>query len=316
MKILTFNHHESYICSLAETGHQFDVVVRYKKLDLAWSPHQRRSPPNVRTVIFDQSIKSALNRNEYDVVICHTVKNLIWLFGYQKPTYIFIAHIPLFFYSPGLLFKSIGKKAIFKIFKWTHRVHFFAVSEFKRKMWHEKGTVARLAPQVFLPITPETGYQQVIVVVNQLKERRKELGYDYIEPLLTQFPIQVIGDNPGVPGSIKPANFAEFQTLFRAARIYLYTIRYPFGDGYNTAMLEAMSMGMAVVTLANPSSPICHQVNGLVANDIEELKQHLSYLLLNPGDVDRLGAAAKQTVAEQFSQELFLQGWQDLLSRI
>ncbi len=236
------------------------------------------------------------------------------MFFYRKTKYIFIAHIPLFFYTTNLCLKSIFKKIFFVLFRWTHRTAFVAVSEFKRKKWCEPGTVIVLTPEAFPPLEANCGHNQIIVICNDLLNRKQELGFEMIEELAKEgFPIEIIGKNPGVNYAVKPKNFADFQEYVRRARIYLYTIRQPFGDGYNTAMLEVMNMGMAIVTVENPSSPIVHGVNGLIGKDVHELKSHLSYLLKNPEDADRLGQNARKTIAEKFSKKQFLDSWQKTL---
>jgi glycosyltransferase involved in cell wall biosynthesis len=95
----------------------------------------------------------------------------------------------------------------------------------------------------------------------------------------------------------------------------LFTTRFPHNDGYNLAMLEAMLMGMAIVTVDNPSSPIIHNYNGLIGKNAEEIIGHLRSLLANPQLVDELGRNAQKTVNEQFSEELFVKKWNQLLYR-
>lgn len=317
MKILTFNHHESYLCSLAGTQHKFDVVTKYKRLNLSWNKASRDVPPNFRLVEFDQEIVQNLKNGVYDVVICHTIKNLLWLFPFRRTKYIFIGHIPLFFYSIPLATKAFFKKLLFLLFSWTHHVHFVAVSEFKRHHWGQKGSVIVLTPEEFPSLKQKEGYQKILVVCNALLNRKLELGFDMIEKIIDDgFPLTIVGNNPGAPNTFKPKDFAEFQEFITRFRIYLYTIQQPYGDGYNTAMLEVMNMGMAIVTIQNPSSPIKHNVNGLVGSNVQELIHHLNFLLNSPDEVDRLGKAAKQTIQDHFSKQRFLDGWNNVFKSL
>lgn len=311
-KILTFNHHESFLSTLAETGWDFDVVVRYGELDLSWSRSSRPVPDNFNLVEFDSSVRRKLDEGIYDVVICHTLKNLLWLWRWRGPRYIFVAHIPLFRYTLQMRFKSMVKLAIYRIFSLTHRANFLAVSEFKRASWRTQGSVAVLAPQLVGELADGKGYDNVTVVCNELMQRQDELGSDDLLDIAKSIPVRIIGRNPGVEGAIQPKDYAEFRELFRSGRIYLYTIRQPFGDGYNTAMLEAMQMGMAVVTVDNPSSPIINGENGLVGRNKHELLELCKRLLANPQEVDRLGQAARETVEKKFSRQKFISTWQNL----
>jgi glycosyltransferase involved in cell wall biosynthesis len=204
------------------------------------------------------------------------------------------------------------KLAIYRIFNLTHRANFLAVSEFKRASWRTQGSVAVLAPQLVGELADGKGYDNVTVVCNELMQRQDELGADDLLDIAKSIPIRIIGRNPGVDGAIQPKDYAEFRELFRSGRIYLYTIRQPFGDGYNTAMLEAMQMGMAVVTVDNPSSPIINGENGLVGRNKHELLELCKRLLANPQEVDRLGQAARETVEKKFSRQKFISTWQNL----
>jgi glycosyltransferase involved in cell wall biosynthesis len=87
----------------------------------------------------------------------------------------------------------------------------------------------------------------------------------------------------------------------------------PWGDGYNTAMLEAMRMGMAVVTVENPSSPIIHGVNGLVGKTEEELLEHIYRLRTDHELVKKLGQAAIQTIERDFSEANFISVWRSII---
>lgn len=313
MRILTFNHHESYLCSLSAVGHDFDVVTRRDALDLSWNARARTVPANFRLVELNDEIKKRLSDGTYDVVICHTVKNLLWMWRYRRPRYIFIAHIPLFKNTPIAWLKSLGKKTLWRLFKATHRASFFAVSHFKRDAWNEPGDVAVLTPEAFPPLKPLTGPSEIAIVCNDLGSRGEELGLAMLERLAQDFPVRAIGRNPGVAFNIQPADFADFQNIVTGFHIYLYTIKMPWGDGYNTAMLEAMRMGMAIVTVENPTSPIVHEVNGLVGKDESELRAHLTRLRSDPALIERLGAAARQTIETRFNREQFLGTWRRLI---
>ena len=71
-------------------------------------------------------------------------------------------------------------------------------------------------------------------------------------------------------------------------------------------------MGMAVVTVDNPSSPIINGENGLVGRNKYELLELCKRLLANPQEVDRLGQAARETVEKKFSRQKFISTWQNL----
>jgi hypothetical protein len=235
------------------------------------------------------------------------------MWRYRKPRYVFIAHIPLFRNTLLSALKSLAKKTVWRAFKATHRASFFAVSHFKRDAWNEPGDVAVLTPEAFPPLKQLAGPSPIAIVCNDLATRGEELGLAMIERLAKDFPLHTIGRNPGIEFNIQPRDFADFQDVVTGFHIYLYTIKMPWGDGYNTAMLEAMRMGMAIVTVENPTSPIVHGVNGLVGKDEAELHRHLVELRGNPALIKHLGQEAQKTIQEKFNREQFLTTWERLI---
>lgn len=313
MRILTFNHHESFIASLAQTGHEWFVVTNYKGLDLRWSESGAPLPNNIHLRDWSE-VEPQLKAGYFDKVVCHTVKNLFWLWRFRFVRIVFIAHIPLFTHTLVLRCKSLFKKLAWRWAKRWFKASFVAVSEFKRKSWNEAGEVIVLTPRILSPIDYSFAKARATVVCNQLANRADELGLELIMKLVEKdLPIVVIGNNPGIAFSVKPSSREDFEKLFRGNYVYLYTIRQPYGDGYNTAMLEAMAMGMAIVTVANPSSPIQHNVNGLVANSAEELATNLETLFDDRELARRLGREAMATIERDFSQEKFVESWNNVL---
>ena len=125
--------------------------------------------------------------------------------------------------------------------------------------------------------------------------------------------MDILGRNPEVKNSYSFKSYEDFQKALSTYSIYIYPIERPYGDGYNLGLIEAMSMGMAVITVSNPLSPIIHQQNGLIAKDLSELKKHFHYLLSNPTILSQMGQEAKETVSERFGQNLFLQKWNTIM---
>ncbi len=289
------------------------MVTKRGTLDLAWNKRSRPVPENLRLITFDSQIKHKIRTGQYDVVICHTIKNLLWMWFYFKPRYVFVAHIPLFKDSSWNKIKSFLKKLIWRLFKTTHRADFFAVSEFKRASWNEPGQVAVLAPDAFPPLNVCDRKDEVLIICNNLAERGDELGLDMIIRLQKDIAIRTIGNNPGIEFNIKPKDFHDFQKLVTGFHIYLYTIKMPWGDGYNTSMLEAMRMGMAIVSVENPSSPIVNGINGLIGRDEQEILSHINFLKDNPVEIKRLGQAAQETIENHFSEAKFITAWRHVL---
>lgn len=313
LKILTFNHHESYIALLAEAGHDLHVVTKKGSLDLSWGNDRIPCPSNVKCIEWTEQLQKDIEQGQFAVIIIHTIKNLFWVWKVTKTPIIFIAHIPLFKNSFLKNFKSFFKRTLLKIFMLTHRCHFVCVSPWKSSTWGIAGSIIEPSFNSFPSLSSEganpDGFK-IALVCNHIKQRQEELGWTTVKQVLAEFPLVIIGNNPDVAEAVRMKDFASFQNYLQRFSVYFYPIQIPFGDGYNLALLEAMSMGMVPVTLFNPSSPVVHMENGLVAHNFDELRQHFHYLKDHPEELRRMGRAAKTSVENRFSKKLFLEKWQ------
>jgi len=84
-----------------------------------------------------------------------------------------------------------------------------------------------------------------------------------------------------------------------------------YAEGMPLALLEAMSWGLAVIATPVGGVPqlVTHEVNGLLVapGDIDGVAAAIDRLLSDPALRDRLGAAARATIAAHFSLEAALE---------
>lgn len=82
------------------------------------------------------------------------------------------------------------------------------------------------------------------------------------------------------------------------------------GTGQQIKVVEAMAHGVPVVALraAAERSPLRHEVNGLVAENAEEFIEHTVRLWNDSALRRRLGNAARETVAIEFSRDRMTEG--------
>lgn len=85
-----------------------------------------------------------------------------------------------------------------------------------------------------------------------------------------------------------------------------------------TALLEAMAVGMPVVTIPGygNTDAITHGHNGLVADNPTDFVQYIEYLHNNPEFAETLGEQARQTVEGRYSRAEFATRWTLLLQSI
>jgi glycosyltransferase involved in cell wall biosynthesis len=88
-------------------------------------------------------------------------------------------------------------------------------------------------------------------------------------------------------------------------------------EGTPLSLIEAMSLGLVPICLETRSGiaeVISHMTNGIVIRDREQsFSDAVSYLTRNPAAWSRLSAAARQTIAERYSEEHCFARWKELL---
>ncbi|MEC7786273.1 MAG: hypothetical protein VX579_04920, partial [Nitrospinota bacterium] len=256
IKILTFNWHEPYLCLLSRLKHDFLVV----EPEIA-SGHLRRWDKNMRpipdnfTLISMAKAHKKLEEGAIDCIIAHNVKDLITVQKYSLPKIIVFhncltTEIKL---SKDKINRTEYLKKIEPLLDGTTKVF---ISDLKKTDWKMEGNI--ILPG--LDILEYGGYtgndKNILRVGNLLKERDLMMGYSLGEKIAENHSLVTIGMNPDIPGSRKSKCFEDLLVKFRTNRVYLNTTMEGYEDGYNMAMLEAMSIGMPVVTSHNNTSPI------------------------------------------------------------
>jgi glycosyltransferase involved in cell wall biosynthesis len=81
-------------------------------------------------------------------------------------------------------------------------------------------------------------------------------------------------------------------------------------------MLEAMACGCAVVSTATCEIPniIENGVNGFCTNDEGELRTLTEKLIADPMFAKSIGEKGRQTVIEKFSEERFINEWNNIFN--
>jgi hypothetical protein len=122
------------------------------------------------------------------------------------------------------------------------------------------------------------------------------------------------------PGRIRfMGQTADPQAALQASRIFFYPLQPEHYGTAENALIEAMSLGLVPVVLANPAecAIVEHGVTGLVARSVGECAGILDRLLDSPGEIARIGASAAKAAREKFTPErsahAFIALWQSLL---
>jgi hypothetical protein len=308
LRVLTFNSHQPYIHLLA-SAMPWEIGVVTPRLPSgklqSWDERIRPLSPNLR--LFD-SLNSALDAPRWDWVLTHNINDLLDCRDLRLPK-VFLVHGTLsgrilqdhssidrdaYIDKLRLLLDSAGCKIIY-------------ISDLKRKDWGLPGGVIRSA------VDASRG---VLQVCNHIRERSPMLGWQVHLEACTGLPAMVMGVNRGLQGSRLSNCWEDLKEQYRSYRVYLNTAIYPYEDGYNLAMLEAMATGMPVATIQNPTSPIEEGVNGVVGRNGSELRERVIWLLDSPAEAARLGIAARASLERQFPMADFRSDWGKMASSL
>ncbi|MFQ5717574.1 MAG: glycosyltransferase, partial [Nitrospinales bacterium] len=273
----------------------------------------RPVPKNVK-LVSERQAREELGQGIVSLVVAHNVRDIQFVEDYQIPK-IMVFHNRLST-ELGLADTPIDREDYLqKIRNLTRDVATLYISESKRRDWGGTGRV--ILPGI--DISEYGGYTgenaEVLRVGNHFKERDLMLGYTVSQQILNGLPCSTLGINPTLAGSRLSTGFEDLKDHFRRYRLYLNTTAEGYEDGYNLAMLEAMAVGMPVVSTYNGSSPIVNGVNGFISRDIHYLRECVAMLLDNPDKAREIGEKARQTVARQFALEAFLKKWENAIQQ-
>jgi glycosyltransferase involved in cell wall biosynthesis len=310
LSILTFNWHEPYIHMLAQTGHSFDVVEPSAsgRFPQRWDLSVRPIPQNARIVAWE-SARDGLRANVYNLAVCHNFFDLALLCDFQTPA-VLLFHNRL----TGEL--ALGGDTVSRDVYLSHvsplarrAVKRLFVSSAKKEDWGFDGDVIPHGVDVSR-FGPYAGnISRALRIGNRVKERAVMLGFDLQERIVEGKGDTLVGFNPSLAQSVRPACFGMFKSIVAAHRLYLNTTVSPYEDAYNLSMLEAMASGVPVISAAHPQSFIVNGVNGFISGDVDELRKRADDLFCDHALARSIGEEGRATVAELFPMSLFVSRW-------
>ena len=309
-RILTFNFHEPYLCMLAETGLPMDVGVYERGPHARAWHHQFRNAPPKLTFVRENAWRRQLESGRYDVVIAHNESNALDVAG-GEASRILICHNRRTFLKTTIPESNPEGQMAFRLLldELPHLFEFVFISESKRD---DYGIPGRVIPPGF-DVEAWGGYRgdtpRIIRVGNTMRQRDRMFDVDFQEACCAGLANRVVGVNPLIPESEPSGSFEDLLGLYRSHRCMLHVSREAYEDGYNLAMLEAMACGMPVAALANPTSPITHEVDGFTSYDAGALHGCLARLLEDRAYARAIGERGRETVAKTFPLAAFTERW-------
>jgi hypothetical protein len=317
LRVLTFNSHQPYVYLLATAlPWTFGVITPCQTSGAIkeWNPKLRPLPSNVQLYL---SVQEALQDGSWDWVLTHNVNDLLDVREIKAPK-AFLVHGTLSgrilqdrsAIDPSLYVKNL------QVFLAASNCQIVYISELKRKDWGMPGDVIRPG----MDIREYGGYQGnirgILQVCNHLKERGAITGWKTHQEVCRDHPHLVLGNNKTLPLSRVSNSWDDLKEQLRSYRVYLYTPVYPYEDGYNLALLEAMATGMPIASLHHATSPIRDGLEGVTAPTAAELREKIVRLLDNPVEAADMGVQARLRVKQEFPLSEFQRGWQSFAAQL
>ncbi|GMU93003.1 MAG: hypothetical protein AMXMBFR4_20610 [Candidatus Hydrogenedentota bacterium] len=313
-RVLTFNFHEPYICLMAKTGLPLTVGL-YERPPFAreWQTKFRPVPKNV-TLVPESVWRRDLNAGGFDVVVAHNEMNAANVLGCPVPGILVCHNRRSFLETTVAGDPAQGRDAYRRLLsRLRERFEFVFISESKRDDYGIPGAV--VLPGI--DVDEYGGYSgdiaKVLRVGNAMRSRNRMFDVDFQERVCDGVPNRIVGEDTLMPDARPSASFDDLLENYRRLRCLLHVTREEYEDGYNLAMLEAMAVGMPVVSLTNRTSPLTNGVDGFLSGRSEELRQHIQTLLDDRDLAIEIGARGRDTVARKFPLTRFVEKWNEIL---
>jgi hypothetical protein len=303
-RILVFNCHEAWVYQLALLGQPMDIVVGLSgRHTRGWDARIRPVPPDANLI----DLQSALwSKSSYCCVIAHNLTDLLDAKELNCPKLLMI-HLTL----DGIVVEQNSKtdpnafrQAASRYIR-SAAVHPVAVSMLKGRSWGFTEDIVPLSADPAAYPQFQGGEPRGVRVSNFITRRARTLLWDFHLRAFEGLPIEIIGINPELPESSPSPDWDTLKSTLGQHRFFIHTADPHLEDGYNMATLEAMAAGLPVLGNRHPTSPVIHGVSGFLSDDPAELRRYAVRLLDSPALAIEMGRAARQTIQDQFSPDLF-----------
>jgi len=190
------------------------------------------------------------------------------------------------------------------------------VTHFNQLMWDNHGLLTRVIEHgVTCKDIPYSGHlNKGIVVINNLPERGRLLGFDIFKEISKHIPLDLAGmgtEEYGIGEVLHP----DLPAFISQYRFFFNPIRY---TSLGLAVCEAMMQGMPVVGLATTEMAVTIQngYSGFIDTNISGLIEKMQYLMENHDAAKEMGSNAKETAINKFNISRFNAAWEDLFHHV
>jgi glycosyltransferase involved in cell wall biosynthesis len=192
------------------------------------------------------------------------------------------------------------------------------VTYYNRLMW-DNGRTPTMVIEHSAAIDPSASYrgqlERGITVANGIQKRPRIAGYDLFLQAREQVPLDIAGMQTEEFGGLGDIPYRHLHRRVAEYRFLFSPMRY---TSLPLAVIEGMTIGMPIVALATTELPtvIENGKSGYLSCDIEELIEHMRYLLTHPAEAKRMGENARKVARERFGIDRFIRDWNGAFARV
>ncbi len=301
LRIFTWHVHGSYLFYLAQGNYDLYIPVNEKKSN-GYTGRGTTFPfgPNVVEVPVEN-----VREMEFDLILFQEDENYLFhqyeiLNDKQRSLpRIYLEHDPPWQHPTNELHVVNDERVLL--------VH---VTHFNKLMWNNRNLKVTVIEHGVMPSVHKYigDIQRGVVVINNLPQRGRLLGFDIFEEIKKEIPIDLIGmgtEEYGI-GEVLHPELPEFISHYR---FFFNPIRY---TSLGLAVCEAMMLGVPVVGLATTEIPtiIENGVSGFIHTNVDYLKAKMK-LLLSDYDLARtIGKQGRIKAETKFNIKRFTEQWE------
>jgi len=185
------------------------------------------------------------------------------------------------------------------------------VTHYNRLMW-DNGRTPTVVIEHSVAIDPSIRYrgkrESGITVVNGMQKRPRIAGYDILLHTRQKIPLDCLGIGTETIGGLGDIPYRNLHHLLADYRFLFSPMRY---TSLPLAVIEAMTIGMPIVSLATTELPtvILHGETGYVSCDIDTLIEQMRFLLSDYEEASRMGRNARALAQQRFGLDRFINDW-------
>ena len=338
MRILTTNWHVPYLHMLSKVPNTEWIVVSFRNRGRDWQDYYRKRPQNVKHICIDSDeevlpfLQYAIATYKVDRILMHDPSDLDIFCDEKLPIYNLTRQIKKLFLFHNASYTQLrglppdkaqqtidGIKTIFQ----REGIVPVAISEWKARSWQVPCIVIMPAidPVGFPNIWNGQGKKEsyAIQVCSNFAFRDFMNGFNDSRNILQGIPTKVLGEGNenlkqfGIDAR-KSESFEDYKSTMADARFYLTANIETFEDWHNLSILEAISLGIPVVS-AKHSRMIGKEMLPLCSDDLGHLKSMIANLMTDYSWAKRMAKKQEGYLEKYFPYGKFITNWSLTLER-